>query len=150
MSRDHPHAGLLKLRTWQRDQSAAIVLSTIREIQELTDRIRGLSQDIQMWSQQRRELQAGIVKLQRWRDNETYRLKLIDQKNALLLELQSLEDRLEAERLMLLGHETELKQVQKIIEHAQTAKETKERSCEQSLLDEWAGVQARISRTTRP
>jgi hypothetical protein len=103
-----------------------------------------------MWSQQRRELQAGIVKLQRWRDNETYRLKLIDQKNALLVELQSLEDRLEAERLMLLGHETELKQVQKIIEQAQRAKESKERSCEQSRLDEWAGVQARISRTTRP
>jgi flagellar export protein FliJ len=150
MSDDNPLAGLLKIRTWQRDQSAAAVVCTTRDIQQLTDRIYRLHVDIQKWSQQRRELQTGIVKLQHWRDNEDYRLDLIDQKNSLLVALEDLEDRLQAERSILLEHETDLKRIKVVIEHAQLAKKAKEHSCEQSLLDEWAGVQARISRMTRP
>lgn len=150
MTRDKPHSGLLKLRTWKRDRSAAAVLSTTREAEQLMVRIQTLNQDISRWSQQRRELQKGIVKLQQWRDNEAYRLELVNQKNSLLLELKALEVRLQTERSILLEHETQVKQVEKMMEHARVAKKAKERSIEQSCLDEWAGIHAMISRTTRP
>lgn len=150
MARDKPHSGLLKLRTWNRDRSAAAVLSTTREAEQLMVRIQTLNQDILRWSQQRRELQKGIVKLQQWRDNEAYRLELVDQKNSLLVELEALELRLQTERSILLEHETQVKQVQRMMERARMAERGKEQSMEQSCLDEWAGIQARISRTTRP
>ncbi|MFM9065142.1 MAG: hypothetical protein ACKOOI_19205, partial [Pirellula sp.] len=94
MSRENPHAGLLKIRTWQRDQSSAVVESTLREMQILASRIEELTRSITMWSQQRRKLQTGIVKLQDWRENEAYRIELIDQKNALLKEQEVLGKRL--------------------------------------------------------
>jgi hypothetical protein len=50
----------------------------------------------------------------------------------------------------LLEHETQVKQVQRMMERARMAERGKEQSMEQSCLDEWAGIQARISRTTRP
>lgn len=150
MSRQNPHAGLLKIRTWQRDQSAAVVESTLREMQILASRIDELTRSIAKWSQQRRKLQTGIVKLQDWRENEAYRIELIDQKNALLKNQEVLGQRLAHEQSVLLEHEKELKQVEKIIEHAQTVQRAKELTLEQAQLDEWAGVQARISRTTRP
>ena len=77
MSRENPHAGLLKIRTWQRDQSSAVVESTLREMQILASRIDELTRSIAKWSQQRRKLQTGIVKLQDWRENEAYRIELI-------------------------------------------------------------------------
>ncbi|MCE2799611.1 MAG: flagellar FliJ family protein [Planctomycetaceae bacterium] len=150
MSRENPHAGLLKIRTWQRDQSAAIVQATQREMQILASRIDELTQSIAKWSQQRRELQTGIVKVQHWRENEAYRIELIEQKNGLLKEQEALGQRLAHQQSILLEHEKELKQIEKIIEHAQTAQRANQQAVEQAHLDEWAGVQARISRTTRP
>jgi flagellar export protein FliJ len=119
-------------------------------MQILALRIDELTRSITMWSQQRRKLQTGIVKLQDWRENEAYRIELIDQKNALLKEQEVLGQRLAQEQSILLEHEKELKQIEKIIEHAQTVQRAKQLALEQSQLDEWAGVQSRISRTTRP
>lgn len=149
-TREIPHAGLLKIRTWQRDQSAAVVQATQRQIEQMIDQIQKLSDTIAQWSQERRKLQSGLVKLQLWRDNEAYRSELIDQKNRLVQELGKLQKRQQAEREVLLEHETELKQVQKMIEHAELAIAAQRIAAEQSQLDEWAGNQARISRTTRP
>lgn len=148
--REQPHAGLLKIRTWQRDQSAAVVQATQRQIEQLVDRICELSESIAQWSQERKKLQSGIVKLQQWRENEVYRSELIDQKNRLNQELAGLQHRQQTERSILLEHETELKQVQKMIEHAELAIASQRMAFEQSQLDEWAGTHARISRTTRP
>jgi len=150
MAKAKPHAGLLKIRTWQRDQSAAVVQQTLREIQNLSDRVELLTESISQWSQERRRLQTGVVKLQQWKENEAYRRELIEQKNKAIRELELLNQRLQLERQVLLGHETELKQAQKIIEHTRIAQSAKRLAQEQSDLDEWAGIQARISRTTRP
>lgn len=150
MVKSTSHAGLLKIRTWQRDQSAAIVQQTQREIQILADRVDLLSESISLWSRERRKLQSGLVKLQQWKENEAYRRELIEQKNKAILELELLNQRLLLERQVLLEHETELKQAQKMVEHTLIAQSKKRLAQEQSDLDEWAGVQARISRTTRP
>jgi flagellar biosynthesis chaperone FliJ len=49
-----------------------------------------------------------------------------------------------------LEHELELKQVEKLIERAESALDADRLAAEQASLDEWSGVQASISRTTRP
>lgn len=150
MTSNTPHSGLLKIRTWQRDQSAAVVQATQREIQHLVYRIEELTKSILQWSQERRKLQSGVVKLQQWRENEAYRNELIQQKSKTLCELELLDQRLQQERQVLLEHEKELKQVQKMIEHSDRIETTKRLKLEQSELDTWAGLQARISETTRP
>lgn len=150
MRRENPHSGLLKIRRWQRDQSIASVQSTQREIQLLAERIEALSESIAQWSQARKELQAGLVKLEQWRENELYRTGLLDQKRTLVEHLAMLEAQLEQQRAVLLEHELELKQVEKLIEHAESAFNTQRLAAEQASLDEWSGVQASISRTTLP
>jgi hypothetical protein len=150
MTRKNPHAGLLKIRISQRDQSVAVVQATQSQIQRLVERIEQLSGSITTWSEARKKLQAGVVKLQLWRENEAYRTELIEQKNELVQEFASLQDRLHQERSILLEHEKELKQIEKIIEHHEAARRSKDLAAEQAQLDEWAGLQARISRTTLP
>lgn len=150
MPRENPHSGLHKIRRWQRDQSVASVQSTQREIQMLAERIDALSESITQWSQARRKLQAGVVKLEQWRENELYRNGLLDQKRTLLEQLAVVQVQLEQKRAVLLEHELELKQVEKLIEHAESALDAHRLAAEQASLDEWSGVQASISRTTRP
>lgn len=150
MPRENPHSGLLKIRRWQRDQSVASVQSTQREIQMLAERIDALSESITQWSQARRKLQAGVVKLEQWRENELYRNGLLDQKRTLVEQLAVVQVKLEHQRAVLLEHELELKQVEKLIEHAESALDAHRLATEQASLDEWSGIQARISRTTRP
>ncbi|MCY3004475.1 MAG: hypothetical protein NTV29_00695 [Planctomycetota bacterium] len=150
MPRENPHSGLLKIRRWQRDQSVALVQSTQQEIQFLVERIDALSESISQWSQARKALQAGLVKLQQWRENELYRSVLLDRKRTLVDQLDVLQVRLEQERAVLLEHEKELKQVQRLIAHAESALSLERLAAEQASLDEWSGVQASISRTIRP
>ena len=150
MTQKNPHAGLLKIRTSQRDQSVAVVQATESQIQRLVERIAQLTDSITTWSEARKKLQAGVVKLQQWRENEAYRAELIEQKNELVQEFASLQERLQQERSILLEHEKELKQIEKIIEHHEAARRSKDLAAEQAQLDEWAGLLARISRTTLP
>ena len=109
-----------------------------------------LSESITQWSQARRKLQAGVVKLEQWRENELYRNGLLDQKRTLVEQLSVVQEQLEQKRAVLLEHELELKQVEKLIEHAESALDAHRLAAEQASLDEWSGVQASISRTTRP
>jgi flagellar export protein FliJ len=116
----------------------------------LAERIDALSESITQWSQARRKLQAGVVKLEQWRENELYRNGLLDQKRTLVEQLSVAQEQLEQKRAVLLEHELELKQVERLIEHTESALDADRLAAEQASLDEWSGVQASISRTTRP
>lgn len=140
MNSDNPHLGLMRVRTWQRDQSAAVVQATEHEIQLLIDRIDGLTESIARWSEERKKIQSAVIKIQLWRQNEAYRSELIQQKAGLLKELDRLDQRLESERANLLEHEKELKQVEKLIERARQEHQARQQATEQALLDEWSGL----------
>lgn len=144
------HKQLIKVRRWQRDQQVVQVQSTERAISALKGEIEKLAIAITQWSDARRALQSGIIKLNDWRENETHRNELLRLHERYVDELDGLSETLNEQRSVLLEHEKSLKQVEKLDEVRMEHQAEQLRSDEQANLDEWSGAQARMSRTTRP
>lgn len=144
------HQQLMKVRRWQRDQQVGAVQGTERAIGLLKSEIERLAKAIAQWSDARRALQTGVVKLNDWRENDTHRNELLQLHGRLLDELHELSRTLDEQRSVLLEREKSLKQVEKLHQWKLEHQEEEIRADEQSYLDEWSGAQARMSRTTRP
>lgn len=144
------HQQLMKVRRWQRDQQVGAVQGTERAIGLLKSEIERLAKAIAQWSDARRALQTGVVKLNDWRENDTHRNELLQLHGRLLDELHELSRTLDEQRFVLLEREKSLKQVEKLHQWKLEHQEEEIRADEQSYLDEWSGAQARMSRTTRP
>ena len=150
MSNRDNYKQLIKVRRWQRDQQVVQVQGTERAINVLKSEIEQLALAISQWSDARRALQSGIIKLNDWRENETHRNELLRLQEYYVEELDGLSKNLNEQRAVLLEREKSLRQVEKLYEVRLEHQAEQLRSDEQATLDDWSGVQARISRTTRP
>lgn len=150
MSNRDIHKQLIKVRRWQRDQQVVQVQGTERAISALRSEIEQLALAISQWSDARRALQSGIIKLNDWRENETHRNELLRLHECYVEELDVLSKTLNSQRAVLLEREKSLRQVEKLYEVKLEHQAEQLRSDEQANLDEWSGAQVRISRTTRP
>ena len=150
MSNRDIHKQLIKVRRWQRDQQVVQVQGTERAIGILKSEIEQLALAISQWSDARRALQSGIIKLNEWRENETHRNELLRMHECYVEELDALSKTLNEQRSELLEREKSLKQVERLEEVRMEHQAEQLRSDEQANLDEWSGAQARMSRTTRP
>jgi flagellar export protein FliJ len=150
MSNRDIHKQLVRVRRWQRDQQVVQVQGTERAINVLKSEIEQLALAISQWSDARRALQSGIIKLNDWRENETHRNELLRLHEHYVQELDELSKNLNEQRAVLLEREKSLRQVEKLYEVRLEHQAEQLRLDEQATLDDWSGVQARISRTTRP
>jgi flagellar export protein FliJ len=150
MSNRNIHEQLIKVRRWQRDQQIVVVEGTARQIGTLRSEIARLAESILAWSDARRAMQSGIIKMAEWRENEQHRSELLHQRDKLQAEVNLLTEQLAEQRQILIDREKQLKQVERLHEIKQQQHAAVVASAEQSEIDSWAGLQARMSRSTRP
>lgn len=150
MSNRNIHEQLIKVRRWQRDQQIVVVEAIARQIGALRLEIEHLAESILAWSDARRALQSGVIKMADWRENEHHRSELLHQRDKLQAEVNVLTVQLSEQRQILIDREMQLKQVEKLHEIKQLHYAAVVASAEQSEIDSWAGLQARMSRRTRP